>query len=132
MKINNNISSFFLILLIVTLMSCDPLTSDSYIINNQSKFEINIFYKSGIKDSSIVVGKNSNQEFFNSGQTYGYAEDYGIDFLKFFDTLHIEPGDTIVKLLKDPTMRKNWEFERSGRISTVGKYVFNITNDDIK
>lgn len=120
-----------LLVLVLSLVACDPRYGERYFVENKSNYDVLVAYKRHDTDTVITINSLQHALFYENYRI-GYAEDMGEYFLtNTFDTLYFTLNDTL-KLTKNWQKRETWEYIETGEEEGgVANYTFTIENGDI-
>ena len=128
------------LLLTFIITSCDPGETVRYSIDNQSDFNIQVYYEAQNKNRDIfdtlkIVYKENYSEFYTLVHI-GNGFDDTLGFLtNNFDSIKIYINNDTLQLTKDYEQRKNWEFKILNtfffRPNDI-EYVFMINNQSFE
>jgi len=129
---------FVIISIAMTFSSCTTSTTNnfSYVINNISDKELNVYVKTHKIDSTFKIIPHTQSTIYNGYEVFeGDAPSFGNPFfLKVFDILRIETVDYSTIAL-DYLNQSNWKSYQSGistgsTKTTTTTYKINITNSN--
>ncbi len=126
------IKPFSFLLVIMTLLSCDPRGDYQYWIENNTKNTLTLEYKELYNDSVIIKAIKPNdrtliKEYFSINGLH----DYGDNFLnRYFDEFLIYT-DSTDKMKIDFSNRSNWNYE-TNVTGCFGRCGVNIYTIEIK
>jgi len=124
------IKGIFSIVIIFLFFGCYPILYDEYTIDNQSDYEINIFYKTTLNFDTTLTIEAQNSKVFYTTSGIGIPEDYNEYFLStHLDSLSLFINDS-ASITKDYLKRESWEYSTIGKNTSNYKLV--LTNEDIK
>lgn len=125
----------FALVLIFSLLSCDPVSEYKYRIDNKSDSTLYVVYKRINRDGliKISVEKQTSKLIDEHNEVPGGEGDYGDDFLRRYDSLGIFT-DTInlTEITKNYLLRQSWNYyhESNGNDDT-NTYKLEIKNEDL-
>ena len=114
------------------LTSCDPGTSESFFLENNSDYEVTVKYENWESDSVILVPPQKNQLIYHSYAHLGTAHDLGEDFLDWADTLSLTIDDSL-KIKKNYLDRSNWSLKiiaGEDGLTDGGESLYTLTIDN--
>ncbi|MDI1256863.1 MAG: hypothetical protein PSV16_12275 [Flavobacterium sp.] len=121
------------------LISCDPIISYNYFVNNQSDKSLVFRYRHGYADAkdSLTVCEPHKITLIETVEMRGAnPHDEKENFLKSFDKLNIKTIDS-GQVLKNIYIRNNWTYSKDIKYFGIVKtgsnnYILKINNDDLK
>lgn len=132
----SNKNLFTLLLLIISIVSCDYEAKEYYIIENKSRFDINVAfvekYGNDKKDTiNEIVKTNVTRSFYVNETITGLTKNKGENYLDVFDSIWISINDSLI-LKKELDNIDNWEYWHKGNRESESKFTFSINDSDLK
>lgn len=120
----------------MTLTSCDTYNDVSYIVDNQTSDSLRLDFKYcadyfGIETGDTVIFLSGNSEtvlFVHSvisPRVYNPETEEKMIYIADFDIIRVKDS---AKVLKDVTLRKNWNYNEIGK--HVAEITFSINDSD--
>ena len=132
--VNKNLLT--LLLLIISLLSCDYQVKEYYIIENKSRFDIKVAFverNGNDKKDTIneIVKTNATKSFYVKNSNTGIRKSKGENYLDVFDSLWISINDSLL-LKKEINNLGYWDYWHNGKKEYVSKFTFSINDSDIQ
>ena len=131
--VNKNLLT--LLLLIISLISCDYMAKEYYIIENKTGFDINVAFveKGNDKKDTVneIVKANTIRSFYVNNTNTGMAKSKGDNYLDVFDKLSISINDSLL-LTKDLFKIDNWDYLYLGKAEFERRFTFTINASDLE
>ena len=127
------------VLILSTLISCDPEITYQFNVENKSDKELIFNYKHGYanaKDSFTICPPKTNCIIVSVTAFGSNPKDEGNNFLKILDTLKVKTNDS-TQIIKNIYDRKNWNYTNEiyylGIVKTgTSIYTIELENKDIE
>ena len=131
--VNKNLLT--LLLLIISLISCDYMAKEYYIIENKTGFDINVAFveKGNDKKDTVneIVKANTIRSFYVNNTNTGMAKSKGDNYLDVFDNLWISINDSLI-INKDLLKIDNWDYLYIGKAEFERRFTFTINASDLE
>ena len=127
---------YFLIFMLIFVVSCDYEAKEHYIIDNKSSYDINVVYVKKYNNekndsTKVIVSPNMTKDFYENTTATAVAKDKGENYLDIFDSIYISINDTLI-LNKDLYNMDNWDYWHKGKRDSESRFTFTINNSDLK
>jgi hypothetical protein len=122
------------ILIVNAFASCDPTSTTTYKIKNNTKNNIEIIFLSSIDVSDTVTISHQEVQTWKVDTHYG-SPSAKMDLIVLYDSIMIKTDDLVIKTYKTQTLGKNiynydyWSEHKKKKRDY--EYTFEITEDDI-
>lgn len=127
-KIIHKVFAATILLVFLSLTSCDPGYNGNFQINNQSSYELQMTYNPRNKDTTISIQPNSKIDFYHF-RSLGYSDRLDCCVCEFL-TITLHPSDTSKHLLKSISDTMSWTIAYPNKSNATCE--FSVTEADIQ